>query len=789
MSDGRKSGPSDATDPRAKKPGSTLRFAAELGAVFASYTAIALWWLWPLPTVWATDVGYVADKSPLILADVYLIVWALAWGAHALMTDPAGLFEANAFYPSNLSLAYSEHFLGYQVLFAPLYWMTANPVLATNLVILLTYPLCGVAVYALARRFVPAPAAWLGGFFFAFFPWRLARLAHLHLLGVQYMALALLFAERWLERARTRDALLLAVCLTLQALSSFYLAYALAAAMAAYAVCALWRWRDRLDRRRIIGLAAGGGAAMLALGLSSLPYLSLRRAGLIPSYGVEDPATMSLVPAMTAAAVRRVLGEQGMGAVGYGLALLAIFPGWCRGRGLRAIGGALVVAGVILAYGPSIPVAGHEIWSPYRLLRSWVPGFAAVRVPERFLVVAQLGFALLAGIGAAQLGALVRAGLSRIGVEPPAASSLRLLGWSGALLLGLVALLRYPLPSTLELEHAGGEDAVGAAYRWLAMNGEQKPLLEIPNVGPREAAHRMFLSTTHWLPIIGGYSGYPPKAMVYLYRLARGLPEEGAFVRLTDTIDVGWILVHRDRLTAEERARWDGPLPAGMERAGEWGDDLLLRVTRPSPPDARARLLDGRASLGGVPLEPLGDDCRGKIDLIGIPPEPWAAAEPVLLRVSIENGSGRAWPGLAFVARNLVQVGACIGMQGPRPCEPRSFPLLADVPAPGKIELDVPLMAPLLEGTYDLRIELLQAGVGSLARCGVEPLVRPVQVRERLKNGPPGSYWKSCHGCVWDGQELRCACLDERGSYATTTGRGPCPAGFANRNGQLDCEG
>ena len=42
---------------------------------------------------------------------------------------------------------------------SPTFWATGNPILAANLLILTTYPLCALATYAFVRRFTGAPAA------------------------------------------------------------------------------------------------------------------------------------------------------------------------------------------------------------------------------------------------------------------------------------------------------------------------------------------------------------------------------------------------------------------------------------------------------------------------------------------------------------------------------------------------------------------------------------------------------------------------------------------------------
>ena len=132
---------------------------ARIALVVLGYLALTAWWLWPLPLHLGDHFVYPPSVTPFIAADLHLITWALAWDTHALLTSPLSLFDANIFHPAPSSLAFSEHFLGYVPLFAPAWLLTGNAVLASNVVIVLTFPLCALATYALARRFVaPAPA-------------------------------------------------------------------------------------------------------------------------------------------------------------------------------------------------------------------------------------------------------------------------------------------------------------------------------------------------------------------------------------------------------------------------------------------------------------------------------------------------------------------------------------------------------------------------------------------------------------------------------------------------------
>ena len=78
--------------------------------------------------------------------------------------------------------------LGALPVFAPTYLLTGNPILAYNVVLLLSFPLCGLSIFWLVhywtRNFW---ASILAGSFFAFAPSRLSQLGHLQLLIFRLM--------------------------------------------------------------------------------------------------------------------------------------------------------------------------------------------------------------------------------------------------------------------------------------------------------------------------------------------------------------------------------------------------------------------------------------------------------------------------------------------------------------------------------------------------------------------------------------------------------------------------
>jgi hypothetical protein len=667
------------------------------------YFALTIWWLWPLPGNLADQAIYPDTAITAIPADVHLITWALAWDTHALLTHPTSLFDANIFYPVHNALAFSEHFLGYVPLFAPTYLISGNATLAANVVILITFPLCACAAYALARRFVAPPAAFLSGVIFAFSGQRYTNLYHIHQLGTFYLPLALLLTERWFDRARSRDAIALAVVIALQLLSSFYLAYALALLYAVYLPLALCRWRASLDRRRCVGLVIAGAAGGLPMVLASIPYMKLQRLGLIPS-GQNAMVAMLLDPVITMPRVFSFFTESSSGPVAFLLAVVALVLGWGRGWYPRAIALVIGLSGLILAAGPRPYLFQTVLWSPYQLLFRFVPGFSAIRLPFRFLVLTQLGVALLAGLA---LDVLLRRQPDRR-AWAAAATALLLLLWLGP---GRPphALHPQPTPATLP-----------GAYRWLAEHGAGRAVLELPVSGFDETSQRMLLSTYHWLPIVDGYSAYPSLTRMYLVELAVRLPDPAALQTLVDDADIGWILVHLDQMKPAHRAAWTEGTIGGLQPVQRWGDDLLFAVVLPVKEDRRALVSGTDRTLGGVPLAPVAAPCPGQVSAIESRERSVEPGGKLHLLVRIDNQSGVPWPAFGLYPRHLVQLRSGFRRRGERVGPDTTTALRTDIAAGGSTMTAVVITAPAWPGKYELDLTLVQDGE-SLERCGLKP--------------------------------------------------------------------
>jgi hypothetical protein len=541
----------------------------------ALYTLAMAWVTWPLfrhPSTTVIDTRALYGRAAVLIErDIYLTTWILAWDTHALTHDPTHLFQANVFYPAPSSLARSEHMLGSVPLFAPVYLATGNPILAHQWTLLATFVLAGLAMAAWVLMWTgDRTSAFVAGLFYLLAPSRLWQMGNLHVAATEWLPVVAIAVDALIDgRARWRAAALLAVALVFASGCSYYLGYAaflLAGVYAAVRVVGRRAWSA------LVPLGVAGAGAVAAVGALSWPYLALRASGGLPSYG-EGQTSLALL-----AGFKFPLGEllgwfvrprhdgipQFLTLTAVALALIAIVAR--RGRPTGAMA-AVTIVGVALSLGPYVivPSLGHVVIPmPYQLLAAVVPGFSTMRAPQRFGALATLGTIALAGLGLAWLRAQLLSGGRRV--------------VAGALAAVASATFLFELtPWTFGPSWVPVGAAVPPAYQWLAAHGDGGPLLELPlqRINLLRESRYMYYSTYHWLPLLNGYSSYPPASWLALADATGRLPDPAA---LDDVLALHprWILLHREALPANERAAWEAVLGARLARTAEWGDALLF---------------------------------------------------------------------------------------------------------------------------------------------------------------------------------------------------------------------
>jgi MYXO-CTERM domain-containing protein len=518
-------------------------------AVFAALTAVLAF---PLSLAPAT-------RALPLSADTRLFLWTLSWDVHALTHRPLHLFDANIFYPEPRTLAYSEHLVGSAVVGAPFLLATGNPVLAMNVVVLLSCVLSGAGAFLLARRLgIGTAGALVAGVVFAFAPPRFTRLAQLHLATVQWIPFCLAFVHSYLQGRRRRDLLVAIAFFTLQSLTSGHGGlFLLLALLALGGYLAVTRRLPPLGTlARDVGVA---GVLLLAVNLPFLvPYflvqreLGLRRtigavydwapnaASFLASPTHVDEALLSLAPPL-----ERAVAD----------AKAYMFPGWLtlmllgalvlsrrRREDLpRAEGGSPLAFYAVLAL-VSLWASLGPPFGLYTALYRLLPGFDLIRVPSRLAILTLLALAVLAGAGADRLLERVR----------PAARA-----WTGGALVLLLAGEFAACP----LKAPAYAVEVGEVDRWLAERERPFAVVELPVAAATDAvasarnqSHYMLHSMLHWQPTVNGYSGFVPPRHEALFDQLTRFPDEGS-VRALEKLGVNYVVVHRGDYGEEAFAR------------------------------------------------------------------------------------------------------------------------------------------------------------------------------------------------------------------------------------------
>ncbi|HET9267628.1 MAG TPA: hypothetical protein VFO31_05670, partial [Vicinamibacterales bacterium] len=166
------------------------------------------------------------------IGDPLLTAALLHWNAWTVPFTHAW-WQFPIFAPTPDALAFSEHLLGLSVVATPLEWLVRDPLVVANVMMLLTYPLCGIAMFLLVRRLTgSAVAAFLAGLAYAFSPYRAAQQAHIQMLAAFWAPLALLGLHAYLDSGRRAWLVLFGAAWLLQALANLYSLYFLSALVA-----------------------------------------------------------------------------------------------------------------------------------------------------------------------------------------------------------------------------------------------------------------------------------------------------------------------------------------------------------------------------------------------------------------------------------------------------------------------------------------------------------------------------------------------------------------------------
>ena len=497
------------------------------------YCAVTVVLTWPL-------VPRAHEATLPVSPDTQLFIWTLAWDTHAVIHQPFAIFDANIFYPERRTLAYSENLLGSAIIAAPVLWAGGNPLLAMNVVALLSPVLCGIGAYLLARRLgIRRDAAVLAGAVFAFAPARLFRISQLHLTTIQWVPFTLAFLHKYLETRKPSDLRIAIAFFTLQALTSGHGAVFVMVAAAALIVHRLVLGEPIDAFRRVKDVGLSGLLLLAPVALIAVPYHRVQ-----VEMGLKRPLTnWETVPVSFLASpthlhtwIVSLFTDTKLGDVASAFLFPGIVPLVLAATGLivgvrrplrtnaALFYGLITVLSYLLSAGPPL-----GLWP----LVYWLPGFNFLRVPSRFILLAVLGLAILSAIAFERLTATASTSARRI---------------AGAIVGVLFAIECAMIPLHLDTYRVNIPDA----DRWLATQPKPFVVAEMP-VYPSERYQTAYMlhSMAHWQKTVHGYSGMRPPLHEVLFREMRRFPDEASIAHLLQ-LGVTYVVVHPDMYPAED---------------------------------------------------------------------------------------------------------------------------------------------------------------------------------------------------------------------------------------------
>ena len=578
--------------------------------------------------------------------DPILTTWILWWNTQALPLT-ATWWNAPFFFPTPETMAFSELLLGQLPITAPIQWLTHNPVLANNVAVLLSFPLCALAAHALAYELTRRhDAGLLGGLVFGFSAIRANEIGHVQMLSYYWLPVVLLALHCYLRTPRLRWLALFAAASLMQVLCNGYALFQLpilvglwvlwfstttriAVYVSAALICgllpllpilleyqnvqsALHLQRSIDDVRRFsadVGSLVSAPAENVLLGR----HLTSRQSyGLFPGLTLcACLGTAIVIGWRRRAPERLVLGTDRIVLVVIGITALLAFvsvlvvgpwrvgpltmtrphkpltiailaaviyalrgPRWrqvWRTRSVTAFYALAAVAMYVLSFGPEPRVWGARMFyqAPYAWLMA-LPGFHAIRAPNRFAMVAVCCVAIVVALTYARWSSTL--GRWRRPMLLILCAGLILDGWFK------VSVQALPAP--------------GPPDTWR----DARAILELP-LKPESDAPALYRSMAYARPLVNGVSGYTPPHYPALVH-ALGAADLNAIHELTPRGAIGIAI---DRSSAQYPAL--ATAVAGLEGAeslgqsASWSMFLARRTAQaPSAPGPSARITSLSAS-------------------------------------------------------------------------------------------------------------------------------------------------------------------------------------------------
>ncbi len=488
-----------------------------------TFTVAAILFTYPLITVASTHITYKPSGDQLFLLSI------LEWQRTTLFSDPGNIFLGNFYFGSGGALFGSDLLLGFLPVYAPIAFITSNPVFAYSITHIGAYILNALAMYVTVLSLTKSKyGALVAGAIYAFAPLQLAYASHLQFLGAWWLPLVLLMSLRFQTEYNWKYFAAAVVLVWIQFVTAVHLGVIAAMVLMVFAaVPAAIKIFSNRDWQLGIKLISMGT-------IVSLPFIPIVNGYLTFSTAWQADRDITELQ-FWSVQLRDYLsptdrlrwydlladrfpvprGERRVfpGFMPLVFAAVGVVGFRMGSRDFRRRVGwvmiALVSLGVIaVLFSLGTHWKRHEIVSdvslPYLLLFDNVPVFKAIRVVARFSLLLHFALAILGGIGVAVL-------VDRLAHK-----------WMKAGILALICALfifvesfpeplaTFPVPDHAELRGSLGQ-------------AEDGPILFVP-VASKEEIQIIWNATDVGVgPLVNGYSGHIWQQQWYFKEITQSL--------------------------------------------------------------------------------------------------------------------------------------------------------------------------------------------------------------------------------------------------------------------------
>ena len=575
-------------------------------AIFITLAVVMTWPLAPRMTHVTADSG-----------DPFINIWVLDWDHWATFHRPLSLFDANIFFPSTDTLAYSENLYGVALLLMPFRWLGASAVTAYNVAMLGGFAFSGFAAYLLGFRltgsFIAGVAA---GVFHAFVPFRFTHLPHVQHVFAGWLPLLVVALLDFVDRPSKRTAAIFGFVFLMNGLTNVHWqlfgSFAIASTALLFVISGIRRWRELIFATAI--------ASVLLVPFIT-PYLRVAKTMSRSwdetksfSASLSDWLVVSDRIHMYASLRDDVVNPERRLFPGVLSIALAAFALLLFRRDPRAV--TLGLLWTIIGFAGSL---GLNFYFPQFLFDA-VPGFRGIRVPARWAEIAYIGLAMMIAASTAFLVQRIR--------------------WLAAAIPLLFVIELFAAP----IRYYRVPVEVPPVYTWLAKQNV-RAVLELPIAAGSDFLYS-FRAIAHHRNLVNGASGVAPPLYVRLDEMSKSNPIPDEFVDELRRIGCELVIAHMDALPRDEHIRaWLDrahlPLVGVFESIGPGGDWVFSLKARAANREPRTPFW----TFGQFSLPRRNMDLRGSAFFAGFASSPYGIRG---VDVLIEDGKVRVTA--AFIA-------------------------------------------------------------------------------------------------------------------------------------------